>query len=79
MLQHACTFAQYGINRRSCDCKVSAMVCLSDNDRLHVCIWLAAFDLPHVILTILTDQDIRPQQDAVMPFWFNICKITFLY
>ena len=52
------------------------MVYLGDDNRLHCCIWLAAFDLPQIILTILTDQDICPQQDAVMPFGINVCNIA---
>lgn len=52
------------------------MVYLCDDDRLHACIWLAGFDLPQMILTVLTNQDISPQQDAVMPFWLKVCNIA---
>ena len=52
------------------------MVHLCDDDKLLVCVWLAALDLPQMILTMLTNQDIRPKQDAVMSFRVNFCNIA---
>lgn len=52
------------------------MTHLGDDDRLPVLVWLARSDLPQMVLPVLTNQDKRAKQDAVTPFWLNLCRST---